>query len=46
MNKHRIFENLTDIMGIPDVAVDKYDARMNKWNKEPKEFMLAAEKSA
>ena len=31
-------------MGKPEVAVDKYDDRMNKWDKELKEFMMAAEK--
>ena len=38
-----MFEKLTDIMGIPDVALEEYEVRMNKWDDELKEFMLAAE---
>ena len=31
-------------MGIPDGALDGYDARMNKWDDKLKDFMLLAEK--
>ena len=37
-------DKLAEIMGIPEVAVEEYDERMNKWDKELKEFMIAAEK--
>ena len=30
VDRHRMFEKLTDIMGIPDAALDEYDGRMNK----------------
>ena len=39
-----MFEKLTDIMNIPDIALDKYDVQMNKWNDELKQFMIAVEK--
>ena len=29
VNGHKIFENVTDIMVIPGVALDEYDMRMN-----------------
>ena len=44
VDRHIMFEKLTDIMGIPDAALDEYDARMNKWDDELKDFMLLAEK--
>ena len=43
IDRHRMFDKLAAIMGIPDVAVEEYDERMNKWDKELKEFMIAAE---
>ena len=42
VDKHRIFEKLPDIMGIPDILVGRYYIRMNKRDKEFKEFMLAS----
>ena len=30
VNTYRVFDKLTDIMGIPGVAVDEYDVRMSK----------------
>jgi hypothetical protein len=44
VDRHRMFEKLTDIMGIPDIALDKYEVRMNKWDDELKDFMLPAKK--
>lgn len=44
VDKHRMFEKLSAIMGIPDIAIKEYDEKMNKWDKELKEFMIAAEK--
>ena len=43
-DRHRMFEKLTDIMGIPDVAFDEYEVNMNKWDDEVKDFILSAEK--
>jgi hypothetical protein len=44
VGRHRMFEKLTDIMGIPAVALGEYDIKMNKMNDEVKDFMLLAEK--
>ena len=44
IGRYRIFENLTDIMGISDVALDEYKVRMNKSDDELKNFMLPATK--
>ena len=37
-----MFDKLTDIIGIPVIALDKYKVRMNKWDDELKDFMLSA----
>ena len=42
VDRHRMFEKPTDSMGIPDVALDKYGARINKWDDELTDFMLSA----
>ena len=44
VDSHRIFEKLTEIMGIPDAALNEYEVQMNKWDDELKDFMLSAEK--
>ena len=30
VDRHKMFEKLTDIMGIPDVALDEYEVQMSK----------------
>ena len=44
VDRHRMFEKLTEIMGIPDAALNEYEVQMNKWDDELKDFMLSAEK--
>lgn len=44
VDKHRMSEKLSVIMGLPVTATDEYDERMNKWDKELEGFMIAAEK--
>ena len=39
-----MFKELSDIMRIPDVALEEYKVRMNKWDDELRDFMLSAEK--
>ena len=46
VERHRMFEKLTEIMGTSDAVLDKYDVQMNKWDDELKYFMLSAEKYA
>ena len=41
VDRHRMFEKLSEIMGIPDAALVKYEVRMNKWDDELKDFMLS-----
>ena len=44
VDRHRMFEKLTEITGIPDAALYKCEVRMNKLDDELKDFMLSAEK--
>ena len=44
VNRYRMFEKCTDIMGIPHIALYEYEVRMTKWDDEPKDFTLSAEK--
>ena len=44
VDRHRMFEKLTDIMGIPDMALDEYEVKMNKCDDELKDFTLSAKK--
>ena len=39
-----MFEKLTEITGIPDASLDKYEVRMHKWDGGLKDFMLSAKK--
>ena len=43
-DRRRMFEQLTEIIGSTDAALNKYEVRMNKWNDKIKDFMLSAEK--
>ena len=45
VDSYRMFEKPTEIMGIPDAALDKYEVRMNKWDNKLQDFMLSAEKN-
>ena len=45
VDSHRMFEKLTEIMGISDASLDEYEVRMNKWDDKLKDFMLSAEKT-
>ena len=38
-----MFEKLSSIMGIPDIVIEEYNKKMNKWDRELKEFMIEAE---
>ena len=42
--RHRMVRKIPNIIRFPDVPLDEYDVRMNKWGDELKEFMLSAEK--
>ena len=44
VDRHRMFENLSDIMGIPDAALDKYELQMNMLDDKLDDFMLSDEK--
>ena len=40
---HRMFEQFTDIIGIHEAALNEYEVRINKWDDQPKDFMLSVE---
>ena len=43
INRHKMYKKLANIVKIPDTAVEEYDHRMNKWDDELRDFMIAAE---
>ena len=43
VKRHSMYEKLVKITSLPDVALDEYDFKMNKWDKELQEFMISAE---
>ena len=41
VDRHRIFEQFTEIRGITDAALDNYEVRLNEWDDKLKDFMLS-----